>query len=185
MLLTIEWAAAALGLWGVFLGFRQRRETWLAWLASSLIYLLLTWHWALYGQSMVMLAFSLTAVWGYQQWSQSQRLEVVRPTVRFVWGSLLVGAGLAWVLAEALAAIGGAAALLDSVVAAGSLLAMVWTARRHRACWGIWLAVNLLSAWLYAGQGAWPTVLLYLVQAGLSVAGFARWTAHARVQEAS
>lgn len=179
-----EWTAAGLGLLGVVLGFRQHRGTWLAWLLSSALYLLLTWHWGLLGQSLVMLAFIGVCGWGYWQWNRSRAEAIVVLTAPVLWASL-AGAGLLTLLLEhGLARLGGSFAPLDAAIAGLSLLAMVWTGRRHRACWLIWLLVNLLSVVLYAAQGLWPTTILYIVQAGLSLVGLARWRAMATAAQA-
>jgi nicotinamide mononucleotide transporter len=182
VILAIEWFAAGLGLLGVILGFQQRRLTWLAWLLSSVLYLGLTWHWALFGQSLVMAAFALVSVWGYVRWGQNVAVVVV-PSRRVVMGSLGATAALTMGLVFWLESAGSVSPGLDASIAALSLLAMVWTARKHEACWLIWLVVNLLSVWLYSAQALWPTVGLYGVQAVLSGVGLMQWRAMHHTQE--
>ena len=177
MITALEWAAAGLGLLGVILGFQQRRLTWLAWLLSSLLYLGLTWHWSLFGQSLVMAAFVAVCVWGYARWGRSAAIGVVAPTRDIVMLSIGLSLLLAVGLAVWLEAAGSVSPVLDASIAALSLWAMVWTARKHEACWLIWLLVNLLSMGLYAAQALWPTVGLYWVQAILSGVGLMRWRA--------
>jgi nicotinamide mononucleotide transporter len=175
ILMLAEWAAAGLGLLGVFLGFRQHRSTWLAWLTSSLLYLGLTWLWALYGQMLVMVSFVGVSLWGYVQWNRPRAPGTVPLSVQAGARDLL-GCGFLWlVLALALSELGSSLALLDAAIATLSLLAMVWTARRHLACWPAWLMVNLLSMGLYSTQSLWPTVALYFVQAVLAGFGLQRW----------
>lgn len=183
-ILTVsEWSAAGLGLLGVLLGFRQHRATWIAWLVSSLLYLWLTFQWALYGQMAVMLGFVGVSLWGFLQWDQPQDRGTVPVSARARALGLLGAMVMALALAPVLSAFGSAFAILDAVIASFSLLAMVWTARRHEDCWPLWLVVNLLSVGLYAAQSLWPTVGLYLAQAVLAWLGLRQWRAMGAAQE--
>lgn len=177
LLVGLEWAAAGLGLLGVILGFQQRRSTWLAWLLSSVLYLGLTWHWELFGQTLVMAAFTGISIWGYLRWGQDSTLKTVIPSRGAVWFSISTTLLLAFVFSGVLEQSGSADPTLDAGIAALSLWAMVWTARKHEACWLLWLVVNLLSMGLYGSQSLWPTVGLYAVQAVLSGVGLMRWRA--------
>lgn len=178
--LIVEWAAAALGLGGVVLGLQQRPGTWICWFGSSLLYLGLTWHAALYGQAVLMGIFVATSLWGYVRW---RFLTPAQPDASGVqslptrWAVLmsvgvLVLLGLCgYLIRDA----GGQSPWLDSAVTVLSLLAMGLMAQRYLICWPVWGLVNALSIILFARQGLWATTVLYAIQMTLSGVGYRTW----------
>jgi nicotinamide mononucleotide transporter len=176
----IEWAAAGLGLSGVVLGLGQRPSTWICWFGSSLLYLGLMWHAALYGQAALMGVFAATSLWGYVRWrfsnpTQPDASEVQSLSTRWAF---LLGAGvlvLCGLWGRFMRDAGGQNPWLDSAVTFLSLLAMGLMVRRYLICWPIWGLVNSLSIILFATQALWATTALYAVQLVLSGVGYRTW----------
>ena len=181
--LILEWVAAGLGLAGVLLGLRQWPGTWLCWLGSSLLYLGLMWQAALYGQTVLMGIFAITALWGYVGWRRDGAPQPEGPgTLRVLplyrrWALLLAvgAAGALWFWVRIVGDAGGQSPWLDGAVTVLSLLAMALMAQRYLICWPIWGFVNALSVILFAQQALWATTALYAVQFVLSVVGYQTW----------
>jgi nicotinamide mononucleotide transporter len=184
--LILEWVAAGLGLGGVILGLRQWPGTWLCWLGSSLLYLGLMWQAALYGQTVLMGIFAITALWGYVGWRRASGPQPEGPGALRVlplhrrWALLLAvgAAGALWFWVRVVGDAGGQSPWLDGAVTVLSLLAMALMAQRYLICWPIWGLVNALSVILFAQQALWATTALYAVQFVLSVVGYQTWRRH-------
>ena len=176
----LEWTAAGLGLGGVVLGLRQRPNTWICWFGSSVLYLGLMWHAALYGQAVLMGVFAGTSMWGYVRWRFASPTQSDAPEVQslpmhrasLLGVSALILFGL-WV--SVMRDAGGQSPWLDGAVTVLSLLAMGLMARRYLICWPIWGLVNSLSIILFARQSLWATTALYALQLVLSGVGYRTW----------
>jgi nicotinamide mononucleotide transporter len=64
---------------------------------------------------------------------------------------------------------------LDALPTVGSLAGQALLGRKLIENWPVWLAVNVLSLGLFALKGLWLTVLLYVIFAVLSLAGWRAW----------
>ena len=170
----LEAIAALLGLLGVVFGMQQRRESWLCWIASSAIYVVVMWQTALYGQLLVMMIFIVMAIWGYRRWGQSETAVTALPVRHLIALVMLTGlASLA--LASFQVETANPNPWLDSAVTCLSLAAMWLMARRHLLCWPTWGLVNALSVVLYFKQNLFATMVLYALQFALSLTGYRAW----------
>jgi nicotinamide mononucleotide transporter len=66
---------------------------------------------------------------------------------------------------------------LDAMLAALSLVAQWWQARRHIATWWLWIIVDVVYVGMYLVKSLDVTAGLYLVFVGLAVMGLRAWTA--------
>jgi nicotinamide mononucleotide transporter len=141
------------------------------------------WQAALYGQTVLMGVFAITALWGYVGWRRAGAPEpdgaatlTVLP-LHWRWALLLaVGAAVTWWFwVRFMGESGGQSPRLDGAVTVLSLLAMVLMVQRYLICWPLWGVVNALSVVLFAQQSLWATTALYAVQFVLSVVGYQTW----------
>jgi nicotinamide mononucleotide transporter len=173
-----EWLGAVLGLAMVVCNARLNPMGWVLALLSALLYAVVFLQARLYGQLGLQLLFAAMAVWGFVQWRSPQtrhqpprRLDTrMRLAVVVATGALWLGLGLALDTAT-----DNPAPYADALPTAGSLVATWLLARRCVENWAVWLAVNIASVWLFAGQQLWPTMALYAVMAGMSVWGWRAW----------
>ncbi len=63
----------------------------------------------------------------------------------------------------------------DAANASGSMVAQILTNRRNVESWPGWIAVNLLSVWLYASQGLLATAALYAIFLCIAAWGWDQW----------
>jgi len=69
---------------------------------------------------------------------------------------------------------------LDAMLAALSLVAQWWQARRHIATWWLWIIVDVVYVGMYAVKSLHATAALYLVFVALAASGLQAWKKAAR-----
>ena len=69
---------------------------------------------------------------------------------------------------------------LDAMLAALSLVAQWWQARRHAATWWLWIALDVVYIGMYLVKSLHVTAALYLLFVGLAVLGLRSWNKAAR-----
>ena len=69
---------------------------------------------------------------------------------------------------------------LDAMLTALSLVGQWWQARRHVACWWVWIAVDVVYVGAYLFKSLHVTAALYVFFLGLAVFGLRAWSAAAR-----
>lgn len=179
----LELVATGLGLGMVACNIRAIHWGWPLAALSSLLYLLLFWHSALYGQALLQLVFIAVSLWGWQQWLRGRGTDGGTLSIGWMAPRQRAMAALAcaalWpVLAWALLSYTDSAVPWgDAFPTALSLVAQMLLARKRVENWLLWLVVNVASVALFASQGLWPTVVLYAVFAALSVVGWRAWKA--------
>jgi nicotinamide mononucleotide transporter len=176
----IEIVAFALSIWMVVCNMRVQPIAWPLAMAASLLYALLFADGRLYGEAGLQLFFVAMAGWGWWQWLRGQdatgHVLVVRPLApRIGWRVAIATAAAYPVLVEILARIDDASPRLDALPTVGSIAGQYLLGRKYIENWPTWLAVNVVSVVLFVARGLWLTVLLYVVFAVLSVAGWRAW----------
>ena len=177
--MIIELVGVATGLLCVVLLGRQNIATWPLGLAYALVSLVVFYQNGVFGQVLLHVVFVGLNAWGWYAWmtQAKQHTEHVRRLDLTLAGVLL------GVFVVALAAVeyginrpfGGVGGWLDSVVAAGSLIAIWMQSKRYLDVWVLWFLLNLGSLVLYARIGLYWYVGLYLIYQVLAVWGFAQW----------
>ena len=71
---------------------------------------------------------------------------------------------------------------LDAMLAALSLVAQWWQARRHTATWWLWIIVDVVYVGMYAVKSLHATAALYLVFVALAASGLQAWKKAARLE---
>lgn len=177
----LEVVAAALGVAMVLANLRVNPVGWPLAIASSLLYALLFADNRLYGEAGLQFVFVALAGWGWWQWlrghgeaGQPLRVHQLSPRLRAL---ALVLTLTAWPLFGLLLhrATDSDVPYLDALATVASITGQVLLGRKLLENWPLWLGVNLFSAGLFASKGLWLTVVLYLLFAALSVAGWRAW----------
>jgi nicotinamide mononucleotide transporter len=176
-----EAVAVLLALAYLVLVIRQNVLAWPAALASAGIYLVLMFQARLYLQSVLQLFYAGLAVYGWRLWRQGDRGGGL-PVRRWAWRQHVValavilfsGALLGWLLDRSTDA---AFPYLDAWVACGAVVTTAMVARKVLENWHYWFVIDSASIYLYASQGLWLTVGLFLVYLVLVIVGYRQWRA--------
>ena len=181
---VLEWSAAAVSVAGVWLMARRRPAAWPVGLLSVALYAVVFAEARLYSDTLLQVMFAGFLLYGWLNWRRhlddDGRVAIVAAPRRQLLRDLGIGvAGGA--LLGALMHYASHAALpwLDAQLAALSLVAQWWQARRHVETWPLWITVNVVYVGMYAYKDLHVTAVLYLLFIGLAVMGLRAWSAAA------
>lgn len=177
---VLEWSAAVLSMLGVWLMTRRVLLAWPVGLVSVALYALVFVQARLYSDALLQGVFAAFLVYGWVNWRVHARQDghihiaplaprhLLRDLGLGVLGGIALGAGMHTFTDAALP-------WLDALLAALSLVAQWWQARRHVAAWWLWIAVDVVYVGMYAVKSLHVTAALYAVFVGLAVMGLRAW----------
>ncbi len=176
----LEWAAVAFSTLGVWLMTQRRMIAWPVGLISVALYALVFAEAKLYSDTLLQVAFGVFLLYGWINWHRQAQHDgrIIIVPLAPAHGARDLGLGLAFGLA--LGTImhthtDAALPWLDAMLAALSLVAQWWQARRHTAAWWLWIGVNVVYVGMYLVKSLNLTAALYLVFVGLAVMGLRAW----------
>lgn len=177
----LEWSAVAFSILGVWLMAQRRMLAWPVGLVSVGLYALVFFEARLYSDTLLQGAFAAFLLYGWINWRRQQKPDgrvVITPLPsHHCMRDLCFGVGFGLALGAAMHSWTNAALpWLDAMLAALSLVAQWWQARRHVAAWWLWIVVDVVYVGMYAVKSLHATAGLYLVFVGLAVMGLRAWT---------
>lgn len=182
---VLEWTAALCSILGVWLMARRRLSAWPVGLLSVTLYGLVFAEAKLYSDTLLQVAFGGFLIYGWLNWRQHAADEgsirivplaqgkLLRDLAIGLCGGVTLGAGMHSFTDAALP-------WLDAMLTALSLVGQWWQARRHVACWWVWIAVDVVYVGAYLFKSLHVTAALYVFFLGLAVFGLRAWSAAAR-----
>lgn len=192
----IEWLAAVLSALGVALTARRSLAGWPVSFVACLLYGWVFYRARLYADTVLQAVFGISILYGWALWQRAQRQSQREKTCSeasknesesekislalLFWPealcgiTLAVGAAVLWGLALR-GDTDDPYPFLDAGLSCASLLAQFWMARRYRACWLLWAAIDLAYTGLFLERDLRPTALLYACFVGLAVYGWRQW----------
>lgn len=184
----LEIIAVALGIANV--GLLVRRSIWNYpfGMAMVALYFVIFREARLYGEAGLQVFFFLVQGWGWWLWARAGGLARMVSVSWMGWparigGVLLVAAaslGIGWAMARYTDA---ALPYADATIAGASVVAQVLLAMRRTENWALWIAIDVLSIWVYINRALYLTAGLYVVFLGLAIAGLIAWAKAAREGE--
>ncbi|WP_445117028.1 nicotinamide riboside transporter PnuC [Acinetobacter sp. WZC-1] len=185
----LEIVAVIISIIGVVLTIQRNMWCWWFNLLAFILYVWLFFEVKLYAETILQLLFIAMNFYGFYQWLKGRQQDA-RHEIR-IEPIAASRAGLQMLLAAA----GGLAAglllknftdaavpLLDSQLAAFSLLATYWTSRKHIATWILWVFVDIVYVGMFIYKDLWPTAGLYAAFVGLATYGWWQWVQVKRKQ---
>lgn len=177
----LEWSAVVVSILGIWLMTQRRMLAWPVGLVSVGLYALVFFEARLYSDTLLQIAFAAFLFYGWIDWHRQDK-----PDGRVVIAPLSphhcardLGLGVAFGLALGAAMhnwTDAALPWLDAMLAALSLVAQWWQARRHTAAWWLWIVVDVVYVGMYAVKSLHVTAGLYLLFIGLAVMGLRAWS---------
>lgn len=186
----LEWSAVAVSILGVWLMAQRRMLAWPVGLVSVALYALVFADAKLYSDALLQVAFAGFLSYGWFHWRRQARhdgrISIAPLPPRHRIRDLGIGMAFGIALGAAMHTYTDAALpWLDAMLAALSLVAQWWQARRHAAAWWLWIAVDVVYVGMYLVKSLNVTAVLYLVFVALAVKGLRAWTAAGKTGGAS
>ena len=177
----LEWSAVAFSILGVWLMAQRRTLAWPVGLISVGLYAAVFFEAKLYSDMLLQGAFAAFLLYGWVNWHRQEKPDgrvVIAPlSPRHCVRDLGLGVAFGLALGAAMHSWTDAALpWLDAMLAALSLVAQWWQARRHTATWWLWIVVDVVYVGMYAVKSLHVTAGLYLLFIGLAVMGLRAWS---------
>ena len=176
----LEIAAVIASFSGIWLTARRRLLCWPINLLACALYFKLFLDVRLYADMVLQALFGIAILYGWVLWARGSRNAgevVVLPLARsHALAGLAAGAigaaAIGWFTSHHTDA---ALPWIDATLSSFSLVAQYWTARRHRASWLLWIAVDIVYVGMFVFKELLLTAGLYAAMIGLAVMGYRRW----------
>lgn len=163
----------------VWLNIRQLHWAWLFSIASSLMYGVVFYQSALYGDMALQIVFVAVSVQGWIWWLRGIEERALPVTALTQRGQFAVFAswGVSFVaIAAALRMYTDSdVPYSDAFLTAGSLVGQYLLAKKRIENWLVWIAVDVLYVGLYLYKGLQLTAVLYGIFVLMAVQGWKRW----------
>lgn len=147
---------------------------------SVVLYAWVYWQAKLYAEACLQGVWLALMIYGWFQWLHGGADRSVLPVTRTPrWGWLtIVAAGIvSWAAIVAIQRrwTDNPAPLVDSGIAAWSIVAQWMTARKWLENWLFWIAINVVAVGLYIDRRLHPTAVVYAVLFFLGIEGYRKW----------
>lgn len=177
----IEVAGAILAFTYLILEVKQNWLMWIVGIISSTFYVYIFFVAKLYAEAGMNVYYVIMSFFGLYCWKFAPQTEKTnagfhhissRLSIQLVLIGILLFGGLILVLSEFT---DSPVPIPDAWVATLSIIATWMTAKKIVECWYPWIFVNFFAIGLYYYQQLYPTALLYVFYAILSIVGLIEW----------
>jgi len=180
--LWIEIFGVVTGIGYVILEVKQIRWLWPLGVLTSGVYVYVFYTGRFYADMGLQVYYVLISIYGWYWWSRGTRssrnisLPVSR-TGRSTAIILFLVFNMIWMglYLVLLNFTDSPVPLGDSFTTALAIVATWMLTQKLLEQWFLWIIANMVSVTLYLYKGLYPTVILYLVYAGMSIAGYYEW----------
>jgi nicotinamide mononucleotide transporter len=176
----LEIVAALVTIASIWLATRENVWYYPTGIASVLSYAWIFFSARLYAETALQFVWLALMLYGWYEWLHggANRTELpVSRTPPKAWIAIVV-AGIASTLAIVWLQrrfTNNPAPLVDSSIAAWSIVAQWMTARKWIENWLFWIVVNVVAVALYIDRRLWITAALYVVLFILAIEGYRKW----------
>jgi nicotinamide mononucleotide transporter len=176
----LEWSAVGFSILGVWLMAQRRMLAWPVGLISVGLYARVFVEAKLYSDSLLQIAFATFLLYGWFNWRRQAKSDGRISIAPLPPGQRARDLGIGVLFGVALGAVmhhhtDAVLPWLDAMLAALSLVAQWWQARRHTAAWWLWIVVDVVYVGMYAFKSLHATAGLYLMFIGLAAMGLRAW----------
>lgn len=186
----LEVFAVIISIIGVTLTIKRNMWCWVFNFFAFVLYAYLFFEFKLYGETILQLFFMVVNFYGFYHWlkgkQQDHEIRIEPIAVKTVILQMIIAAVGGGVFGLSLHYFTDAALpMLDSQLAAFSLLATYWTSRKHIATWVLWVFVDIVYVGMFMYKELFLTAALYAAFVGLAAFGWWQWEQVKKKQSAS
>ncbi len=176
----LEIFAVIISIIGVTLTIKRNMWCWVFNFFAFVLYAYLFFEFKLYGETILQLFFMVVNFYGFYHWlkgkQQDHEIRIEPIAVQTVILQMIIAAVGGGVFGLSLHYFTDAALpILDSQLAAFSLLATYWTSRKHIATWVLWVFVDIVYVGMFMYKELFLTAALYAAFVGLAAFGWWQW----------
>lgn len=176
----LEWLAAVISALGVWLTGRRTVWCWPVMLLASVLYGVVFAQDHLYADAALQAVFAALALYGLWCWlrgvQENGQVHIVTTTAQTLLRDTAITAVAGLAVGVALRNItDDPMPLSDAGLSAYSVLGQIWIAKRYRACWVLWIVVDVLYTLLFVQRRLFVTAVLYAAFVGLAIQGWRQW----------
>lgn len=178
---NIEIAAFILNVIGVWLTSKQYKACWLVNIVAVFLYVIIFYRVNLYADASLQTVFILMQLYGWYSWSKKDQQQHHQVNIGYlnkqIWIYSLVIGVIAGIVIGALFSYFTEASLpwLDSMLAAFSLVASYWAAKKYIESWGLWCVLDAIYVGMYTHKSLYLTAVLYFIFILLALNGWRMW----------
>ncbi len=186
----LEIFAVIISIIGVTLTIKRNMWCWVFNFFAFVLYAYLFFEFKLYGETILQVFFMVVNFYGFYHWlkgkQQDHEIRIEPIAVQTVILQMIIAAAGGVIFGLSLHYFTDAALpMLDSQLAAFSLLATYWTSRKHIATWVLWVFVDIVYVWMFMYKELFLTAALYAAFVGLAGFGWWQWEQVKKKQSAS
>ena len=186
----LEIFAVIISIIGVTLTIKRNMWCWVFNFFAFVLYAYLFFEFKLYGETILQVFFMVVNFYGFYHWlkgkQQDHEIRVEPIAVQTVILQMIIAAAGGVIFGLSLHYFTDAALpMLDSQLAAFSLLATYWTSRKHIATWVLWVFVDIVYVGMFMYKELFLTAALYAAFVGLAGFGWWQWEQVKKKQSAS
>ena len=174
-----EILAAILAIVYLLLALKQDIKCWIAWIASSLMYLFVMLYAGLLMESALQIFYVGMGIYGWMQWdkkSDQDKLSISRWNRKqhlYAIGSLVCVVMISgFMLSNNSDAV---APYVDSFTTWGAILATFMVAKKVLENWIYWFVIDFVSVFLFLSRELYPTAVLFVIYLVIIVFGYRAW----------
>ena len=152
--------------------------SWLVAILSSVLYIFLFWQSSLYYQSILQIFFILSSFYGWWAWDPKRETEIKISTHTAIENAYWIAGSFAITLPASIILekiSDSPAPTLDALTTVFSVSATILTAHKKIESWWYWIAIDLLSIWMFVSQKLFLTATVYAGFTALAVFGLNSW----------
>lgn len=189
----LDFFTTVLGLVYIVLEYRASIALWVVGIVMPALDIYLYWSHGLYGDAGMAVYYTLAAVYGYAVWKFGSKrsgtaaspMPITHFPKRLVLPTLLSFAAAWGITCHVLEAYTDSTVpLLDSFTNAMSFVGLWALARKYIEQWLFWIAVDVISCYLYVVKGIPFKAGLYGLYVVIAVMGYFKWQRMMRSEEA-
>ncbi|EPK4482235.1 nicotinamide riboside transporter PnuC [Acinetobacter baumannii] len=176
----LEIFAVLISLIGVGLTVIRNMWCWLFNFFAFVLYAYLFYEFKLYGETILQFFFMVVNFYGFYYWLKGKqqdhdiRIEPIAVQTAIIQMIIAAVGGLLFGLVLKNFT-GAAVPMLDSQLAAFSLLATYWTSRKHIATWILWVFVDIVYVGMFIYKDLFLTSALYAAFVLMAAYGWYQW----------
>lgn len=172
----LQLIGAAISLVWVYLEYKASMWLWPIGIVLPIFYMAISWEARFIGNIAINAYYLVASVVGWVVWlrghSGAQKPIERAPRSAYAWAPLALVCGVAIYL---LVSLGSALPWADAVSTTASVVGMIFLGRKWLEHWVCWMVANTTGALLWYVSGDYISAVVFVINLGVSVAGYVHW----------